>query len=511
MSNNELNSQRVAKNTIYLYLRMLFVMFITLLTTRELLSALGVEDYGLYIVVCGFVNMFAFLNTSMANGIQRFYNYEIGKNGEQGIGKIYTHALAIQFIIAIVILLLVESFGLWYLNSKMNIPEGRFTAAFWIFQFAMLQMFLNVITVPYSAAVMAYERMNFYAFVGVVDAVLKLLFTYAICNASLDKLILYGALMSIVSLNTFLFNYLYCKKRFAYLKYTKGINMPLFKDMLSFSGWNFFGSFAHMMQGQGINLLFNAFWGTIINAANGIANQINAAIGSLTTGFVTAVRPQMIKNYASGNINYLLKMYYSTSKLTFYLIMLLAVPMIGEIDVILDCWLGHGKYPDITPLFCKLSMIMALCNSYATPTSIIAHATGKMKTFQVVVSFTILSLLPIAYCLAKIGCTPYMIIILGASINIIAQIVRLFIIKKQVGFPVMNYVRIVFIPTVIVLSMSMLFTSIIDFFMPNQIMYSILSISISILISIVIILCLGLNRTERNMVISFIKSKTKSV
>lgn len=503
------NNKRLAKNTIILYVRMLFVMFITLFTTRELLSALGVEDYGLYNVVCGFVNMFAFLNSSMANGIQRFYNYEIGKNGEKGIGTVFTHALIIQLGIALVIFLIAETFGLWYLYNKMIIPEGRFIAAFWIFQFAMFQMFLNVIAVPYSAAVMAYERMNFYAIVGIIDAALKLFITYAICYFLFDKLILYGALMSLICIFNLLLNYVYCKRQFSYLKCTKGFNIRLFKDMLSFSGWNFFGSFAHMMESQGINLIYNAFWGTIVNAANGIASQVNAAIRSLTTGFVTAVRPQMIKSYACGNIDYLLKMYYSASKLTFYLIMLLAVPMIGEIGVILDFWLGPGKYPDMTPMFCKLSMIIALCNSYATPTSIIAHATGKMKKFQVVVSFTILLVIPLAYVFAKIGCNPFVILILGAFINIIAQIVRLFIIREQVGFPISDYVKNVFIPTWFVFALSILFTYIVNYFIPSQIIYSILSIGISVVFSIICILCFGLSKTERRLAISLVKSKIK--
>lgn len=511
MSTNALNSKRVVKNTIYLYIRMLFVMFITLLTTRKLLSALGVEDYGLYNVVCGFVTMFAFLNTSMANGIQRFYNFEIGKNGEKGIGTIFSHALVIQFGIAMVILFVVESFGLWYLYNKMIIPEGRFVAAFWIFQFAMFQMFMNVASVPYSAAIMAYEKMNFYALIGVIDAVLKLLITCAICYSLFDKLIIFGALMSLVSLLNFLLNYVYCIKHFSYLKFTKVFNKRLFKDVLSFSGWNFFGSFAHMMESQGINLIFNAFWGTIVNAANGIASQVNAAIGSLTTGFVTAVRPQMIKSYASGSIDYLLNMYYSTSKLTFYLVMILAVPMIGEIGTILDFWLGYDKYPDITPTFCQLSMIMALCNSYATPTSIIAHATGKMRTFQVVVSITILLVLPLAYVLAKTGCNPSVILILSAFINIIAQVVRLFIIRSQIGFPVLGYAKNVFIPTGIVFALSILFTTIVDYIMPYQIVYSILSIAISVLFSIVVILCFGLSKKERDLAMSFIKSKTKRI
>lgn len=504
------NNKRIAKNTVYLYIRMLFVMFITLLTTRKLLSTLGVEDYGLYNVVCGFVNMFAFLNTSMANGIQRFYNYEIGKNGDRNIGRIFTHAFVIQFCIAIIIIILLETIGIWYLYFKMMIPEGRFNAAFWIFQLSMIQLFITVVTVPYSAAVMAYEKMNFYAYVGIIDAILKLVIVYLLRYTSIDQLIFYGFLLAIISILNFFINLFYCKKNFTNLIITKVFDKKLLFEILSFSGWNIFGTGAHMIERQGINLVFNAFWGTIVNAANGIASQVIAAITSLTSGFVTAVRPQMIKSYALGNVKYLQKMYYSASKLTFYLIMLLAVPMICEISIVLDFWLGRGKYPEFTTLFCQISMIIALTNSYATPSSIIAHATGKMKKFQVTVSFTILLILPIAYISARFGCKPYIILLISAFLNIIVQIVRLFIIREQIGFLIFEYIKRVFCPTWIIFSLTLVSTMVVDHYMPHQLTYAIISIGISIVLSIVYIFSFGLTEPEKSLIISFVKSKSNS-
>lgn len=481
------------------------IMLITLFTTRELLSALGVEDYGVYNVVCGFVTMFGFLNTSMANGIQRFYNYVIGKGNEDSIPEVYTHALIIQFLMAVVILMVVESFGIWYLYNKMNIPPERSAAALWIFQFALIQLLLLMMTVPYTAAIMAYERMNVFAIIGIIDAILKLIIVYALRNAPFDRLVFYGALMTVVSVVYFLLNFIYCKRRFVFLRVRKYWDKKLFSSMLFFSGWNIFGSLSHMMQNQGVNLILNAFWGTIINAANGVAHQINGAVHSLTNGFVTAVRPQMIKSYAQGDIDYLKKMYYSVSKLTFFLVMILAVPLIGEINTILDIWLGKGKYPEITPIISQLTIFMSICNSYATPSSIIIHATGEMKKFQLVVSFVTLMIIPISYIAAKLGCDAPFIILLNALITIAAQITRLVLMKEQVGFPVMEYVKKVFIPTWIVLFLSFSFSILLHVISPQSVLWTGIRIALTILMSFILIMVFGTDLQERRLVFSFLK------
>ena len=486
---------------------MIIVMVITLYTTRALLAALGVEDFGIYNVVCGFVSMFSFLNTSMANGTQRFYNYEIGKNGENGIGKIFSHSMVIQVTMALLILVVVETFGLWYLYSKMVIPDARFEAAMWIFQFSLIQLFLVMITVPYNAAVMAFERMDFFAVVSILDAVLKLGIVIILPFAPIDALVYYGALMTLINLINFILNYVYVRRNFKSISFDKNWDKQLYVSILSFSGWNIFGSVSHMMQSQGVNLILNAFWGTIVNAANGVATQVNSAVNSLTAGFVTAVRPQMIKNYASGNIDYLRKMYYSVSKLTFYLVMILAVPLIGEIDTILDIWLGAGKYPEMTAVFCQLTMFMTLCNSYATPTSIIIHATGKMKKFQIVVSTVTLMIIPIAYVAAKSGCDAPLIISLSAMITIAAQVTRLILIKEQVDFPVWDYCKKVFAPTWCVLAISLIVAVILHSTTPQHIIWSIFRMGGSLLLSCVAIYLIGINKSEKQLVLSFVKKR----
>lgn len=505
------NNKRVAKNTLFLYSRMIIVMAITLYTTRALLTVLGVEDYGVYNVVCGFVSMFSFLNTSMANGTQRFYNFEIGKNGESGISKIFSHAVIIQLAMALVILFVVETIGLWYLYNKMVIPDDRFGAAMWIFQFSMIQLFLVMITVPYNAAVMAYEKMDFFALVSIIDAVLKLVIVLLLPYAPFDTLVYYGALMTLVSVLNYVLNLGYSKLKLKSLVFCTKWDKSLFISMLSFSGWNIYGSISHMMQSQGINLILNAFWGTIVNTANGVATQVNSAVNSLTTSFVTAVRPQMIKSYASGNILYLKKMYYSVSKLTFFLVMILAVPLIGEIDVILDVWLGNGKYPEMTDIFCQLTIFMALCNSYATPTSIIIHATGNMKKFQIIVSSVTLMIVPLAYIAAKMRCEASLIIFLSALVTIAAQIARLVIIKEQVGFPIIDYCKKVFLPTWSVLLVTMIVAFVLRSTTPQLFMWSIVRMGVCVLFSSLCIYLMGINKSEKQLVMSFIKKSKHSI
>lgn len=503
------NNKRIAKNTIFLYIRMLVVMIINLYTTRALLAVLGVNDYGLYNVVCGFVSMFSFINTSMANATQRFYNYEIGKNGSNGISKIYTHALLIQVILSAIIILGIETFGLWYLNNKMVIPLGRDFAAGWIFQCSMISLFFVVISVPYSAAIMAFEKMGVYAILSILDAVLKLIIVIILPYLPPDYLIWYGSLVACVSIVNFILNYWFCKVKFADLKIDKSIEKGISSSMLSFSGWNLFGTFANMFRVQGLNLVYNFFWGTVINAANGIAGQVNAAVESLTSSFLVAVRPQMIKSYAAGQEDYLVQMAFSVSKLTFYLIMILVVPLICEIQTILDVWLGTGQYPEITVVFCQLTMLSSIFGSYAAPLSIIVHATGKMKKFQIITSLVVFSVVPAAYIFSAIGGSAIQVLVLSIIFVILAQIIRLYIIKDIVTFSITKFTIEVITPTFFVFAICLLFTYGLHCLLSNGFISSLIIIAVGIFSSCCFIFFAGLNSTERKLMLSFINRNKK--
>lgn len=501
------NNQKLAKNTVFLYIRMIVVMLITFFTTRILLSTLGIEDFGIYNVVCGFVTMFSFLNTSMANGVQRFYSFAIGKNDPKSISKIFTLAAIIQLIIAIIIIVIVETVGIWYLYNKMNISANRVFAAFWVFQNALLSLFFIILTVPYNGAVMAYEKMNFYAIVSIIDAILKLVVVFILPYCGIDKLICYGLLISVISILDFLFNFFYCKRHFPQIKFVKHIDRGLLPSMISFSGWNIFGSLAHMGKIQGVNLVLNAFWGTVVNTAFGISAQISNAVSSLTAGFVTALRPQMIKSFAAGDLDYTMKLLYSASKLTFFLVLIIAVPIFEEISSILDFWLGVGKYPEMTIVFCKLTILTVLFDSFATPLSIIVHASGKMRTFQIVCSLVIISVVPLSYIVAKLWNDAVIVISIGLFTTILAQLVRLLLIKNIIKFSILSYCVKVFIPTTIVFLLSCIAALLVNRISIENLEFwgVLMKIGLNVIVCFIVIYIIGLSKTEKNLVKSFIK------
>lgn len=501
------NNQKLAKNTVFLYIRMIVVMLITFFTTRILLSTLGIEDFGIYNVVCGFVTMFSFLNTSMANGVQRFYSFAIGKNDPKSISKIFTLAAIIQLIIAIIIIVIVETVGIWYLYNKMNISANRVFAAFWVFQNALLSLFFVILTVPYNGAVMAYEKMNFYAIVSIIDAILKLVVVFILPYCGIDKLICYGLLISVISILDFLFNFFYCKRHFPQIKFVRHIDRDLLPSMISFSGWNIFGSLAHMGKIQGVNLVLNAFWGTVVNTAFGISAQISNAVSSLTAGFVTALRPQMIKSFAAGDLDYTMKLLYSASKLTFFLVLIIAVPIFEEISSILDFWLGVGKYPEMTIVFCKLTILTVLFDSFATPLSIIVHASGKMRTFQIVCSLVIISIVPLSYIVAKLWNDAAIVISIGLFTTILAQLVRLLLIKNIIKFSILSYCVKVFIPTTIVFLLSCIAALLVNRITIENLEFwgVLMKIGLNVIVCFIVIYIIGLSQTEKNLVKSFIK------
>ena len=376
MSTNSPN-QRIAKNSIYLSIRMVIVLCITLYTTREVLAVLGVEDYGIYNVVCGFVSMFAFLNTSMSNGIQRFFNYEYGKNGEEGANQVFWTALVIQAILALVIILLTETIGMWYLYHKMVIPAERMLAAQWIFQFSILSFLFLIMQAPFTAVVMAHEHMNFYALVSVLDALLKLGIVFLIPVLKGDQLILYGILMALISLVNFGLYYVYTKTNFAEIELPRILDKQMFRPMLSFSGWNLFGSFSNMMKEQGINLIMNLFFGPIVNAARGIASQVNSGLQSFVSNLSIAIRPQIVQSFAIGDTTRTIRLMFSMSKLSCCFLYMIALPVIIEIDYILKLWLGNNV-PAHTAMFVIIIVLTSFLNNLNAAVSAVIHASGKM-------------------------------------------------------------------------------------------------------------------------------------
>ena len=334
MSNNSVNNKRIAKNTLLLYVRMFFVMAVTLFTSRVVLATLGVTDFGIYNVVGGVVAMMGILNNAMAVSTQRYLTFELGRGDAVRLKQVFCMCLAIFVMLAVVVVVLGETVGLWFLNSKMTIPADRMVAANWVYQFSILACVASLIVTPYNAVIIARERMNVYAYVGILEVVLKLAVVYLLLVIPVDRLTTYGLLILLSQIVIAVIYMLYCTRHFAEARYRVYWDGSLFRELVSYSGWNLFGSAAGVVKGQGLNILLNMFFTPAVNAARGIAYQVNAAITQFFTNFYTAVRPQITKYYAQGDMEEMTKLIFRSSKMSFYLIMLISMPISGSI--------GHG-------------------------------------------------------------------------------------------------------------------------------------------------------------------------
>lgn len=501
MSANE-NNKRIAKNTIFLYFRLAVVMIVNLYATRVVLGVLGVSDYGMYNVVCGFVAMFSFLNTSMSNGIQRFYNYELGKCDGGTVTRVYSTALIIQILLAIIILALTETVGLWYLNTKMIISPDRVVAANWIFQFSVMSLIFVIIQIPYSAAILAYERMNYYAIVSVVDALVKLVIVFALPYLKGDSLIIYGFLIMLISVFNFFLYWIYCHNNFGHLIFEKRFDRSLFKSMMSFSGWNLFGSFAYILKGQGVNVLINAFFGTVVNAANGIAAQVSSAIQTFSTNLVIAFKPQLTQSYAAGNYERTEQLMMSMSKISFALIAVIAIPIIVEIDFILHIWL-KSDIPLQTNIFTILTIASIMVGILNAPVTQVIHATGKMRKYQLATSLVVCSILPLSWLSLKLGYGATSVFVITFFIMAINQIVCLWILHSIFQFNVQEYVKNVILPCVLITIIPLTIVSYLCDILPSSAWRFILIAIVNLLI-IASLYYLTMNRNERNTINTYV-------
>lgn len=506
MSETSSGNKRIAKNTAFLYIRMIFVLLVSLYTTRVVLHVLGVVDYGINNVVAGFVSMFAFLNTSMTNAIQRFYNFKLGSEGADSLTKVYKSALLIQIGLSIILLILLESFGVWYLETKMVIPIDRLSAARWIFQFSVISLVLLVLQIPYSAAIMAHERMDYYAFVSIFDAVAKLGIAFAIPFIPHDKLIVYGFLTLLIAIANFLLYFIYAKVKFPEIHFQAGWDKSLLKSMVSFSGWNVFGTFAYMMKSQGLNVLLNAFYGPVVNAARGVSNMIMGAIQGFSSNIVVSFRPQLVQSYASGDTERVKKMFFSLSKISYILLFSISVPIIIEISYILHLWLGEDV-PDYTIPFTILVLINMIVSSLHTPLTQVVHAVGKMKTFQLTISIIICSILPVSWIFLKMGAEPTVVYWVSLAITIINQIVCLFVVRAIFPFSIKKYLNKVIYPCLGYTLICPIAPLIPYYFMSESFLRLIIVLIVAIISSVFITYFIVLDKDEKGLVKSFISKK----
>lgn len=424
-------SKTIAKNTIVLYIRMIFVLGVALYTSRVLLEVLGVEDYGVYNVVGGIVTMLGFFNGAMVSSTQRFFSYAIGQNDTQQLCLNYSTILVIQGGLALLIFLLAETVGLWFVKNYLVIPQERLTAAIWVYQFAICTFIVSMLQVPFGAMIITHERMDAYAYISISEVLLKLLIVIALPWAPYDKLIIYAGLLFFVALLTLAAYIIYTRTRFKYVKYIKEKNKALFKTLIGYMGWNLWGNAAAVIMNQGVNILINLFFGPAVNAARAIAYQVQGAVNQLVGNFQLAMNPQIVKSYAAGDLEYMHNLIIRGSKLSFYLIVIFAMPVIIETETLLGLWLK--EVPEHTVLFTQLVMIFVVLESLSGTMMISIQATGKIGLYQSVIGGLLILNLPISYLALRLGAAPEVTVLVSIIISIVAFLLRVLIVSPKIN------------------------------------------------------------------------------
>ena len=505
MSQTSQNNKRIAKNTLLLYVRMFVIMAITLFTSRVVLTTLGVVDFGIYNVVGGVVAMMGILNGAMSVSTQRYLTFELGRKDALRLKQVFSMCFTIFVILAFIAIFLAETIGLWFLNTQMMIPDDRMAAANWVYQFSILACVSSLMVIPYNATIIAHERMNVYAYVGILEVVLKLAIVYLLLVIPADRLACYGLLVFLSQSIVTCTYILYCIKHFKESHYKFYWERTLFTELISYSGWNLFGSISSLVKGQGLNILLSMFFTPAVNAARGIAYQINAAITQFFTNFYTAVRPQITKYYAQGDMAEMTKLVFRSSKMSFYLILLVSMPIIIETPYIVNLWLG--QLPEYVVPFTRLIIAISAIDSMATPLMTAAHATGNIRLYQSSVGTMTMLNIPISYLFLKWGFSPMVVFYVSLSISIVCLFMRLWIVRKLMEFPVKEYIIKVFGSSLLVCAIALVIPLLAYIHMPEDI-YSVLLICILCIVSSIgTIYCIGLNAQERQFVSEIIKKK----
>ncbi len=494
------NNKRIAKNTLLLYFRTFILMTITLYTSRVVLATLGVDDYGIYNVVGGFVAMFSIMSGALSSAISRFITFELGHGNIDKLRRIFSTSVNIQILIGILIVILGETIGLWFLNNKMNIPTERMIAANWVFQCSLLTFIINLISVPYNAAIIAHEKMKAFAYVSILEAVMKLIIVYLLFISNLDKLILYAVLHVIVALSIRLVYGIYCSCNFAECRYQFIYDKPLLKEMTGFAGWNFIGASSAVLRDQGGSIIINLFFGPSVNAARGIAMQVSHAIQSFVTNFMTALKPQITKSYASGNHDYMMMLIFQGARLSFYILLFLSLPIIINAQYILQIWLE--SVPKYSVLFVQLVLIFNLSESLANPLVTAMLATGNIRNYQLIVGGLQILNIPISYILLRMGYGPQIVFIVAIIISVCCEMSRLYMLRGMINLPVRSFLKKVYFNVIIVTIVAVTPAYWVVRSIEINFIGFVLTTLLCIFFTIISILYVGCNKTERLLVLN---------
>jgi len=499
------NSKLIAKNTLLLYFRQILIMLVSLYTVRVVLNALGAEDYGIYNVVAGVVTMFSFISGAMSTASQRYFSFDIGKGDEENLKTTFSLTVTIYLLMSLLVVVLAETVGLLFVLKKLTIPVERIVAARWIYQFSVISFFFTIMTTPFMADIIAHEDMNIYAYVSIIEVALKLVVAFIIKFFSADRLIFYGFLMLVVTvINTTVYRCV-CKIKYKECKYKFIWNKSYAKDMFSFTGWSLFGSASGVLKNQMINILLNQYFNPIVTAAKSVSMQVRNAVSSFSQNFSIALRPQIIKTYAADEYNETLKLTFRGCKFTYYLMWIFTLPLVLEMKGVLNFWLKEP--PEFAIIFTRLALIDVLIESISFPLMTLAQATGKIKLYQSVVGGIQLLNFPVCWIILQLGYPAWTVQVIGIIITCIAMISRLFILKKLMTFLIIDFLKVVVFPSLCITIITSAFGLLIFQFSPSNFCFMLINILLDVILVALACYFLGLNKNEKQYVLSIIRSK----
>lgn len=503
MSLQSNNNKRIAKNTLLLYIRMILIMIISLFTSRVNLQSLGVEDFGIYNVVGGVVAMFSVISGTLSTAISRFITFELGRGRGKRLNMVFSTSVTFQVLLAIVLVIAAEILGIWFLENKMVIPANRLEAATWVMHLSIITFAINLISVPYNAAIIAHERMKAFAYVSLFEVVVKLAICYYLFISPYDRLIIYGFLLFMLSCIIRTLYGVYCKRNFEECTYHFVFDKTLVRQISIYCGWNFIGSSAAILRDQGVNIVINVFCGPMVNAARAIASQVNNAVNGFVTNFMTALNPQITKSYASGDISYMTLLVLRGSRFAFYLLLLLEMPILLETDQMLSLWLK--RYPDHTVNFVRLILLFAMSESLSHTLIASVCATGKIRNLQISSGLIQLLNFPVSYALLYYGFQPETTMIASVFISQCCFMARLFIAHLQIGIPILVYLKDVYLRIIIVSFSALIIPLIIHLIMDISILRFFVVVPLSMISVMIMVWFLGCNQDERKFIINKIR------
>lgn len=502
------NNKRIAKNTLLLYFRMGLILVVTLYTSRMILKYLGVEDFGIYNVVGGITSLMTIVNHAMTTATNRYLAYHVGKGDSEQLRKTFCITFSIYIYLCIFFFILAETVGLWFLNTYLNIPDERMVAANWIYQFTIISVINSLMVDPYNAAIVAHEHMGVYAYVSILEYTLKLAAVLCLPLIPFDRLITYAALYLIVRLIITMIYRIYCIRKFPECHFKYYHDPVMFREILSYSGWNLFGAGAGAAKGAGVNILLNIFFSPSVNAARGIAGQVNGALGMFVSNFTFAVKPQITKYYAQDNLNEMFKLVVRSTKFSWYLLWMVKLPVLIEAPILIQLWLG--QLPDYVVSFVRMTIIISAVNSLSSPLMTVAHATGRIKLYQFLVGMLQILIVPACYMVLKCGGNPVSAYIVALCVDMVSLIARLWIVKRLVpSFPLSRYPIDIFLPVIAVSLVASALPVMSHLYFPTTLSYAVLNCIIAVLSTVSVVYFFGLRKDERGYILALIKSKLK--